>query len=289
MKKTGMLKVAAVASRIKFADVQTNLDGIEKWVSKAAAHGARLVLFPEGAITGYLNSPLIEKNYGDKAQLLKVAEPIPAKSTETLILYAKKNAIYVSAGIAEKDNDKIYNTQVIVEPKGYIGKYRKVHIPTVEAAIYQSGSQWPIFDIEGIKIGINICADKSFPETAKIMALKGAEIILMPHCTSTGRKQPFPGWSKKIIIGRSMDNAVFSLVTNGILDIYEEKSENFAPAGFPFAIDPFGNVIDELKGPGAKEKMLIAYFNLEMVSQRRENPEFNFNLRRPEIYGNLVE
>ena len=289
MTKTGKLKVAAVASNICYADVEKNLANIEKWSSLASEKGAKLVLFPEGSVSGYLNTELTAKNYGSRESLLKVAEPVPGKSTVKLESYAKKARLFICAGIAECDKDNIYNTQVLVGPDGYIGKYRKVHPAAIESLVYKGGTEFPVFDVCGFKVGINICADKSFPEAARIMAIKGAEIILMPHCTATGRQQPFPEWSRKIIIGRSMDNAVFSVVTNGILDIYDEKDENFAPAGLPFVIDPYGNVVSELTEKGGEEKMLVVELDSQLVKERRNNPNFNLNLRCPKSYHALVQ
>lgn len=289
MTKTGKLKVAAVASNICFAEVEKNLLNTQKWSLLASEKGAQLVVFPEGSVSGYLNNELIEKHYGSRESLLKVAEPVPGKSTSKLESYANKTRLFICAGIAERDKDDIYNTQVLVGPDGYVGKYRKVHPAAIESLIYKSGTEFPVFDVCGFKIGINICADKSFPEAARIMAIKGAEIILMPHCTATGRRQPFPEWSKKIIVGRSMDNAVFSVVTNAILDVYDERDENFSPAGFPFVIDPYGNVVDELTKKGGDEKMLVVEIDSQMVEERRNDPNFNLNLRCPKSYQALVQ
>ena len=83
--------------------------------------------------------------------------------------------------MSEKERDIVFNTQVLVGPQGYIGKQRKLHLSRDEVFYYKGGREIPVFDIGPCKVGIVICYDNQFPEVARVLALRGAEVILMPH------------------------------------------------------------------------------------------------------------
>ena len=137
----------------------------------AAAAEAELVLFPELVIHGHCTP-----NTWD------LAEPVPAgPSVETLIDIASRHRLAVCAGMSEKERDIVYNTQVLVGPHGYIGKQRKLHLSRDEVFHYKGGREIPVFDIGPCQVGIVICYDNQFPEIARVLALRGAEVILMPH------------------------------------------------------------------------------------------------------------
>ena len=94
---------------------------------------------------------------------------------------ARKYHCYISVGLGEKENDIVFNTQILVGPDGYIGKQRKIHLSRDEVFFYKGGREIPVFDIGECKIGMVICYDNHFPELARILALRGADILLMPH------------------------------------------------------------------------------------------------------------
>ena len=92
----------------------------------------------------------------------------------------------LAAGIAENDRDIVYNTYVIVGPDGYIGKSRKIHIPPAEVGYWRGGGIPPVIDIGPAKVGVNICFDNWLPESGRMVALQGAEVILAPYVWSVG-------------------------------------------------------------------------------------------------------
>jgi len=127
------------------------------------------------------------QSVGTSATILDCAQPIPGPATEQLGRAAKKNNIYVVAGINEKVGDVVYNTGVLIDRKGNLaGKYRKVHLLREEwKEGVRPGDQYPVFETDFGKVAIQICYDWFFPEPESIFALKGAEIIFAPTWGNT--------------------------------------------------------------------------------------------------------
>jgi predicted amidohydrolase len=138
---------------------------------KAVPGKVDVLLFPEGTPTVDTGIP-----YAD------VAEPIPGPITEQFGELAKRKNAYVVTGIYEREGTAVYNTAVLIDRQGKVaGKYRKVYIPREEIEVgITPGNEYPVFDTDFGRIGMMICWDSEYPEPARALALKGAEIILMP-------------------------------------------------------------------------------------------------------------
>jgi predicted amidohydrolase len=143
----------------------------EPFIADAAKQCADLVVLGE-TIT-YVG---LGKSFAD------VAEPIPGPSTEYFCALAKKHKIYIVVGLVERDGHLIYNVAVLIGPDGrIIGKYRKVCLPRseVEAGL-SPGREYPVFDTPIGKIGMMVCYDGFFPEVARELSNRGAEVIAWP-------------------------------------------------------------------------------------------------------------
>ena len=160
---------------------------------------------------------------GTKHNYISASEPVPGPTTRFLGEAAKKYNLYIVAGILEKEGDVVYNTAVLIDRKGELaGKYRKVSLPREEIdGGVMPGEDIPVFDTDFGRIGIMICWDMQFPEVARTLAMKGAEVILVPI------------WGGDITLtkARAIENQVY-LVTS----TYDMISAVF---------DLKGNVIDE--------------------------------------------
>ncbi len=203
-----MVRLATVFHRPKNSkNSQENLNQFAKLVGVASIHGADAVCLPE-AIT------LV----GTKHNYVSVAEPVPGPTTRFLGETAKKNNLYIIAGILEKDEDVIYNTAILIDRKGELaGKYRKVSLPREEIdGGVTPGDSIPVFDTDFGRIGMMICWDVHFPEVARTLALRGAEVIFMPI------------WGGNITLAqaRAIENQVY-LVSSG----YDMKSAIFDMTG----------------------------------------------------------
>ncbi len=169
---------------------QDNLNKFASLVDLAGAQKADIVCLPEaltmvGTGISYVNS----------------SEPIPGPSTKFLGEVARKNHLYIVAGLLEKDGAIVYNTAVLIDRDGkLVGKYRKVSLPREEIdGGITPGDSYPVFDTDFGKIGMMICWDVTFPDAAKTLAQHGAEIILMP----------IAGGYVKLAMARALENQVY--------------------------------------------------------------------------------
>ena len=139
---------------------------------------------------------------------------------------AKRHHLVVCAGMSEKERDIVYNTQVLVGPNGYIGKQRKLHLSRDEVFYYKGGREIPVFDIGPCKVGIVICYDNQFPEVARVLALRGADVILMPHAgrfklwddtpeSQAAARRYSHNFLKKYAL-RARENACFAILTDQV-------------------------------------------------------------------------
>jgi len=148
-----------------------NLRLFAKYIAEAAKQRAELVCLPE-CIT----------LYGTGLRYVDVAEPIPGPSTRYLGKLAKKHDLYIVAGLMEREGHLIYNTAVLIGPDGsLVGKYRKVCLPReeIEGGV-APGHDYPVFQTRFGKVAMMICWDVHFPEVARRLSNRGAEIIALP-------------------------------------------------------------------------------------------------------------
>jgi predicted amidohydrolase len=140
-------------------------------IEKAAAQKADLVVLPETLTF-----------YGTGLPMKECAEPIPGPSTEYFGSLAKKHDLYIVAGLVERDRHLLYNVAVLIGPDGNVaGKYRKVCLPRseIEAGI-QPGEEYPVFETRFGRLGMMVCYDGFFPEVARELSNRGAEVIAFP-------------------------------------------------------------------------------------------------------------
>jgi predicted amidohydrolase len=164
------------------------------------------------------------------------AEPIPGPATKQLADAAKKNHIWVVAGLTEQAGDVVYNTAVLFNRKGKIaGKYRKVHLPREEWKNgVRPGNKYPVFETDFGRIAIQICYDWFFPEAAEIFALKGAEIIFAPTWGNTLPDREGKVDGESVFRVRARDNGVYMVPS-----VYSGNS---------LVIDPMGRILANSAG-----------------------------------------
>jgi predicted amidohydrolase len=210
-----IVKVASVNHRPRGKKTaMENLEGFAKLIDRAGEKKADIVCLPE-AIT------LI----GRGSDYLANVEPIPGPSTQFLGKVAAKNHTYVVAGLLERDGKAAYNTAVLIDRTGKLaGKYRKICLPTSEYnGGLAPGSEYPIFRTDFGKIGIMICWDVAYPQIARELASRGAEMILMPIW----------GGNETLVKARAIENQVPLIISS-----YDLRSAVYDQAGEAKAIAP---------------------------------------------------
>ena len=289
----GEIVIATVSMHVVY-DKEKNLETYFKYIDEAADKGAKLIVFPETSLQGYLDNLGVFK----KSTVIyqhENAETVPeGASTQALIRKAKEKDIYIIYGMTEKDQNQVgvlYNTAVLVGPEGYIGKYRKVHLPMDEAHVFYPGKEINVFDTGIGKIGMLICYDKNYPEVARILAAKGAELIVMPTAWSLDENGADPETNYSVYAYdlldkvRAMENQAIFISSNqigatGDIDFF----------GRSRIVSPLGVVLSEILYEEG-----IATYRMDVkkeVQNARTVGLFGLNLmkdRRPELYHEIAE
>jgi predicted amidohydrolase len=168
------MKVAAVQMDIKILDKERNLESILAHLESAARAGSKLVVFPECALTGYC--------FTSREEARPIIEEVPGPSTEKILSATRRLDCTVVVGLLERAGDRIFNSAAVVTPQGIQGTYRKLHLPCVGFDWHATPGDipFPVFAVPHAKIGISICYDCSFPESGRVLKLKGAQILIIP-------------------------------------------------------------------------------------------------------------
>jgi len=266
------LKIALAQISCKRADKTINIEKMKTYAEKAKKEDVELVIFPELSLTDYLVRDLI----------YELAEPIPGPSVEKIAEIAKQNKIYIVFGMPEtsqKAESVIYNTAVLVGPEGYIGKYRKMHLPThsvfEEKRYFRQGYETPVFETQIGRIGLMICYDVFFPEVSRALKLNGAQLIVCISASPAVRRKFF----EILTAARAIENNVFLAYVNlvGIEDGLQFW-------GGSRIISPSGSIIAKAKYD--EEDFVIGEIDLKDV---RHVAAFVPTIRdlRPELYEQL--
>ena len=269
-----IVKIAGLQVDPKILKKESNLARSLELIELTAKEGARLIILPECALTGYCFSSLEEA--------LPVAEPVVGPSTEQVMAACRELNVYVVLGLLERDGDKCYNTAVLLGPHGLVGKHRKLHLPYMGIDRFVEPGDLPltVYDTEVGMIGLGICYDLMFAEHSRVLALQGADILVFPASwPKVGRVI-----SDYIVPTRAIENHVFCVAVNrvGI-----ERGTKFT--GGSKIVHWFGKTLAEGKPDG--EDILYAEVEPAEARQKRyvvvpgEYEADFINDRRPAFYG----
>jgi predicted amidohydrolase len=300
------LRVASVQFESAPGDKDANFLKMEAFTAAAAAQGVRLVIFPEGCVSGYwfVRNLTVE-------QLAALAEPIPAgPSTQRLIALAQRHGISVGAGWFETgEGGAFYNSYVVALPDGTVHRHRKLH--AFEHAAVRSGDEFTVFDLpDGFRVGVLICYDCNIGENVRLTALRGAEILVAPHQTGAVRsrnphlmglierhvwenrhRDPAAiqreflgdkgrGWLMRWLPSRAHDNGMFLIFSNGVgIDDDEVRTGN------AMILDPYGRVLVETSA--ADHAMIVTDLDASLLEQA--TGRLWIRARRPELYASLAQ
>jgi predicted amidohydrolase len=271
------MRVAAVQMEPRIGEVDTNLKAILARFREAASAGARLVVFPECALTGY--------GFDSKEVAMRYAEPIPGLSTREVRSACEEMGAFVIYGLLERDGDRLFNVTVLVGPGGVVGHYRKVHLPFlgVDRFVDPGDRPFEVLEVDGLRVGMHICYDGTFPETGRVLTLLGADVLVLPtnwpiQSLTTAEHLPAT---------RAIENVVYVMAVDRV---GEERGCRFA--GTSSIAGPGGEILAKA-GPDAEE---ILYADVDPAVARRKRLVRVPGLyeldriadRRPGFYGPIV-
>ncbi|WP_413722496.1 nitrilase-related carbon-nitrogen hydrolase [Sodalis sp. RH24] len=260
---------AAVQFEPTLACKEDNIQRLLALVEEAAQRGARLITTPEMATTGYC--------WYDRREIAPLVESVPGATTARFAALAARYRCYIVLGMPEVDEETTlyYNSAVLIGPDGIVGTHRKSHPYISEpkwAAAGDRGHQ--VFDTPLGRIGMLVCMDIHFPETARLLALDGADIIC--HISNwLAERAPAPYW-----ISRAMENSCYLLESNrwGL-----ERGVQFS--GGSCLIEPDGRIAAVVDyGDG----IALGEIDPARSRERRVLGEPVFSQRRPDCYHQLL-
>ncbi len=282
----GELSIAAVQMAM-VDDVEANVATAERLVREAAAHGARIVLIPE----------LFEGPYFCKDQLpehLDRARPLDGHPTvEHFAGVAAELGVVLPLSVYERAGQARFNTVVVVDADGStLGHYRKSHIPDgpgyTEKYYFSPGDTgFRVWATQHGTIGVGICWDQWFPESARAMALLGAEVLMYP--TAIGSEPPDPSWDssghwQRVMQGHAGANLMPLVAANRVGREVGETTE-ITFYGSSFIAGPTGEKVAEAGRD--VEAVLVHRFDLDELRSMRAAWGV-FRDRRPDLYGPLT-
>jgi predicted amidohydrolase len=264
--------VALTQISCKVGDKDYNIKKIERYVKQARKKQANLIVFPELALTGYSCRDLV----------YELAESIPGPSVHQLEAIAEQENIHIVLGMLEKSSKAkavIYNTAVLISPEGFIGKYRKMHLPThsvfEEKRYFRGGYQTPVFDTSIGKMGLIICYDVFFPEITRLLRLKGAQLVICISASPSVRR----GFFEVLTTARALENTMFLAYVNLV-----GMEDGLQFWGGSRMIAPSGRIIAQAKYD--KEDMVVAQISHSDVDRAGVFVPMLRDLR-PELYDSL--
>ncbi len=271
------ITIAGVQMDVRLADRAANLAKMVDRLREAAELGARLVAFPECALAGYC--------YDSLEEALPHGEPLPGPATERFTAACRELGTYVVFGLLERVEDRLYNACALVGPAGLVGGYRKIHLPFLGIDRFvtpgdRAFSVWPAGDL---RLGMNICYDGSFPESARVMTLAGADLVVLPTNWPPGSECT----AAHVIHARAMENHIYYMAVNRV-----GTERGFRFIGHSKICDPHGQTLCE--APHENEALMMATIDVDQARQKRiirvpGKHEINRVAdRRPEMYGPLV-
>jgi len=299
------VRVAAIQMESAAGDKEANFSKIVRFAEQAASRGAMVVVCPECCLTGYwflrkLTVP----------QLEALAEPVPdGPSCRRLLALALRLGITVGAGLVESAGKGVlYNTYVVAMPDGRIVRHRKLH--AFEHPAVRSGGEYTVFDTpHGFRAALLICYDVNIVENVRIVALRGAEVLLAPHqtggCRTTNphlmgvierrlwderesnpqaieselRGEKGRAWLMRWMPSRAHDHGLFLIFSNGVgVDDDEIRTGNAA------VFDPYGRVLAETGKAG--DDMVVADLQASLLD--KAIGRLWIQARRPLLYAELA-
>jgi predicted amidohydrolase len=291
-------RVAVTQVDVRHLDVEHNLEAHRTVIAETAEAGCDLVVFPECSVTGHNGSPEVTRD----------AEPHDGRIFETIAGAAREAGIVVGYGFCELDRGTHYNSFALVGRDGLLGLQRKVHASDDEFFRFRQAYEWVVVDLGFARVGTAICHDSDFFESWRILALKGAELVLLPHANRTmpagGGELTFDGRGREVDADALLraqaelldgtpgpprlhdalarDNAVFAAFSDQVG--FDGHSTH---VGGAYVLAPDGSLLARSER-GTGTSWVATDLEPESLVRARENPGFALRKRRPETYDELV-
>lgn len=270
--------VAGVQTDCRLGDIAGNLQTVLAKLHAAADRGAKLVVFPECVLTGY--------GFATREAAETAARPVPGPETDAIAKVCKGRGVFAVVGLIEADGAKLYNAAAILGPDGLVGVYRKVHLPCVGADRFLDPGDRPfaVYDVAGLKLGVGICFDASFPESIRVLTLLGADAVALPTNWATAAAK----MANLVARVRALENNIYFIAVNRV-----GHEAGFDYIGHGSVVAPNGDFL--VQAAHDRDDIFLAEIDPQAARRKRvvhcagEYEIDRVNWRRPEFYGKLTE
>jgi 5-aminopentanamidase len=265
------MRIALYQGPAEPGSVARNLALLETRATEAAGRGARLMICPEMFLSGY--------NIGPE-QAMRLAEPADGPALARAAAIARGSAIALLVGYPERGKgDAIYNAVRLIGRDGRsLANYRKCHLfGDLDRGMFRAGAgPTALVQLDGIRVGLLICYDVEFPESVRLLALAGADLVAVP----TALMDTFDGVARILVPARALENQIFLAYANR-----SGREGNLHYCGLSCVVGPDGA---ELARAGRGEELILADLDLARLSASRVANPYLAD-RRPELYGALAD
>lgn len=274
------VRIACIQMQPAIGKVEDNVAHSVGLIKRATDLGAKLIVLPELSNTGYM--------FQSREEAFAVAEPIPDGPTvKAWSEIAAKHGLHLVAGICERDGNKLFNSAVLIGPSGYIGTFRKVHLWNEENLYFEPGDLgFPVFHTAIGRIGMAICYDGWFPETYRLAALQGADIVCVPTnwVPIPGQAEGREAMANILAMAAAHSNSIFIACADRVGtergQLFEGQSLIVGHTGWPVA------------GPASRDKEEILTADVALGEARRARNWNAFNQvlrdRRSDLYDEML-
>ncbi|MFB3925521.1 MAG: nitrilase-related carbon-nitrogen hydrolase [Syntrophales bacterium] len=265
------MKIGFIQFTPDFGNIERNLEKVRELSSGIDAD---ILVLPELFNTGYL--------FVSEKEVEDLSEEIPGgRTTAALEKIARDRNVHITAGLAEKSGGRFFNSAVLISPQGYMATYRKIHLFSEENLWFSPGDRpFEVYDIGKCRVGVMICFDWIFPESMRVLALKGADVVchpanlVLPYCQDA-------------MLTRCLENRVYAVTANRT-GVEERGGKVLRYTGKSQITGPDASILCRA-GSGAEETGVVE-IDIEAARNKRLNL-FNdlFSDRRPFFYRRVCD
>lgn len=241
-------------------DKQSNFAKLDKFARQAASHGAQFVVTPEGFLEGYVGNEKANRDL-TRERYFDIGEPVNGPYLRKAQALAAELKIYLALGFAERRGEEMFNSVAVFSPEGtLVTKYSKMHTADDEP-FNSKGAELSVAATPLAKFGTLICYDRQLPETSRVLAIKGAQMILVPAWGSKGETNEI------MMRTRAYENSVW------VVFVHPERV---------MVIDPGGKIVAQDQGKG--DEVVVATIRIDDRIGRGP-----IRHRRPDIYRDILK
>ena len=291
------IRVALAQITCPLGKLTDNIEKHQRYAKRAAEEGAKIVCFPELSLSGYPT---------EDSAVLGVTHPPDGEPARAMQDLSIETGLVILAGYLERgQGEVVYNTQLVASPGGPSGAYRKAHVAGPEARRFRRGDDLPVYSQPAITFGIQICYDNHFPESARTLALRGAEVVFCPYgspgpFTEEGLAAKRERWLR-YLPARAFDNSVYLVVVNQVGSAAAEGSGGVhvsstardthadLPAfpGGSMVLNPWGEVVANAR-PLVEDLLVVDLLADVLEEKRQDDLQFFTRFRRPDLYRDVL-